>query len=191
MKTGAVTLALVSVDFTVSFAQNPEQLIRRLDEAAKRIVRLSPTAFPELPPKVVRELHDRGCTIPQSYPLTERSNVIRGAFAKPAQYDWAVLCSAKRFSSVLVFWNGSDKVSEIGSKAEDRYYVGFMPDGTPIYQRTIRTVGKKFILDHYRAYGGPKPPPIDHEGIDDAFLEKASAIHYFCRGRWLSLQGAD
>ena len=23
-------------------------------------------------------------------------------------------------------------------------------------------------MDHYRAYGGPKPPPIDHQGIESA-----------------------
>jgi len=40
----------------------------------------------------------------------------------------------------------------------------------------ISAVDRKFILRHYRAYGGPNPPPIDHNGIDDSFLEKASVI---------------
>ena len=38
-------------------------------------------------------------------------------------------------------------------------------------------------MRHYDAYGGPKPPPIDHQGIDDAFVEKASVVHYFHRGK--------
>jgi hypothetical protein len=46
-------------------------------------------------------------------------------------------------------------------------------------------------MGHYRAYGGPKPPPIDHQGIDDAFLEKASVTFYFHKGNWLQLTGAD
>lgn len=46
-------------------------------------------------------------------------------------------------------------------------------------------------MGHYRAYGGPEPPPIDHQGIDDAFLEKASTTWYYDGGRWLQLQGAD
>jgi hypothetical protein len=50
---------------------------------------------------------------------------------------------------------------------------------------------RKFILRHYRAYGGPKPPPIDHNGIDDAFLEKASVTWYRYNGKWIELQGAD
>ena len=27
-------------------------------------------------------------------------------------------------------------------------------------------------MRHYEAYGDRKPPPIDHQGIDDAFIEK-------------------
>jgi hypothetical protein len=55
----------------------------------------------------------------------------------------------------------------------------------------ISTVGRAFILSHYRAYGGPKPPAIDHEGIDDAFVGKASIVHYLHAGQWLDLTGAD
>ncbi|PYR66590.1 MAG: hypothetical protein DMG20_12690 [Acidobacteria bacterium] len=40
-------------------------------------------------------------------------------------------------------------------------------------------------------YGGPKPPPIDHLGINDVFIEKASVVWYFYQGKWLQLQGAD
>jgi hypothetical protein len=32
---------------------------------------------------------------------------------------------------------------------------------------------------------------IDHNGIDDAFLEKASITWYWYKGRWMQLQGAD
>jgi hypothetical protein len=46
-------------------------------------------------------------------------------------------------------------------------------------------------IRHYDAYGGTKPPPIDHQGIDDAFLEEASVTWYFYGGRWLKLSGAD
>ena len=59
------------------------------------------------------------------------------------------------------------------------------------YSREIRAVGLRLIMGHYRAYGGPEPPPIDHQGIDDAFLEKASTTWYYDGGRWLQLQGAD
>ena len=35
------------------------------------------------------------------------------------------------------------------------------------------------------------PEPLDHDGINDAFLEKASAIHYLHRGKWTLLRGMD
>jgi len=36
------------------------------------------------------------------------NNVIKGEFARPGQIDWAVLCSVKGVSTILVFWNGSE-----------------------------------------------------------------------------------
>ena len=59
------------------------------------------------------------------------------------------------------------------------------------YSRGIRPVGKDFVTSHYKAYGGRKPPNIDHQGIDDAFIEKGSVTHYFYNGNWLKLTGAD
>jgi hypothetical protein len=59
------------------------------------------------------------------------------------------------------------------------------------YSREISAVGRDFIMRHYQAYEGVKPPPINHLGIDDAFVEKASMVHYFYRGKWIELTGAD
>lgn len=35
------------------------------------------------------------------------------------------------------------------------------------------------------------PPPPDHDGIKDIFVEKASVVLYWHGGRWVKLQGAD
>ena len=180
MKLKAVSLALLSVTVIPTFAQLPEDLKRKFDEAERRIVRLSPTAFPELPRNVVRELQRRGCTIPQPY-SDRRANVIRGEFVKPGQTDWAVLCSTKGSTSLLVFWNGSETNS---------VQLANNPDNPGRIDLFIRAVDRKFIMDHYRAYGGPKPPPIDHQGIESGG-ETASVVLYYHRGKWLTLQGAD
>ena len=74
---------------------------------------------------------------------------------------------------------------------EDRIFLqGISPERAG-YSREITPVGKHFIMRHYDAYGGTKPPPIDHQGIDDAFIEKASVTWYFYAGKWLKLTGAD
>ena len=155
-------------------------------------IRLSPTAFPQLPRRVRRNLLSRGCTIPQTFAEVKPHNVISGEFARPGQTDWAILCSRNRVSSILVFWGGSVRsVAEI-ARGEDRNFLQVIDGNGKIgFSRSIIAVGREHILNHYREYGGPKPPRIDHQGIDDGYLEKASYVLYYHRGKWLVLQGAD
>jgi hypothetical protein len=186
-----IIAATVLFAFAPAFAQLPEDLKRKFDEAERRIVRLPPAAFPELPVKVVRELERRGCTIPQTAYTKKPHNVIKGDFAAPGQTDWAVLCSVKGASTILVFWNGSEKNPAKIAQMEDRIFRQGITADQVSYSRGLSPVGKDFIMGHYDAYGGPKPPPIDHQGIDDAFIEKASVTWYFYGGNWLKLTGAD
>ncbi len=155
-------------------------------------LRLPPAAFPRLPKKVVRHLQRRGCTIPQTYLSDEPHNVIGGEFARRGQNDWAVLCSRNGESSILVFWRGSTKsVAEI-AKAPDRRFLQTVNGGGKIgFSRMIEAVGRDYIIKHHEAYGGAQPPPVSHQGINDAYVEKASVVRYFYRSRWLELQGAD
>lgn len=155
-------------------------------------MRLPPVAFPRLPKSIVQYLRARGCTIPQTYLSSAPHNVISGEFARRGQSDWAVLCSQNGDSSILVFWRGSTKsVAEI-AKAPDRDFLQTISGGGKIgFSRMIEAVDRDDIIKHYEAYGGPKPPSIDHQGIDDAYVEKASVVRYYYRRRWLELQGAD
>ena len=118
-------------------------------------------------------------------------NVIRGEFAKPGQTDWAVLCSVKGVSTILVFWNGSEKNPAEIAKLEDQIFLQGITADEIGFSRGISAVGNEFIMEHYQAYGGPKPPPINHQGINDAFLEKGSEVQYFYGGKWVKLTGAD
>ena len=63
---------------TPIFAQPPDDLKLNFDEAERRIVRLPPTAFPELPGNVIQELQRRGCPIPQTAYTKKPHNVIKG-----------------------------------------------------------------------------------------------------------------
>jgi hypothetical protein len=123
--------------------------------------------------------------------IEELQNLIKGEFAKPGQTDWAVLCSLGRVSSILIFWNGSvTNVAEI-AKRKDIDRLQSWGHDKMVYSWAIAPVGKEYILEHYNAYGGPKPPPINHQGINDAFFGKASVVLYFYEGKWLQLTGAD
>lgn len=163
-----------------------------LENAA--VKRLPPSAFPQLPGAVRSHLQARRCLIPQTELEPAPHNVISGAFARPGQRDWAVLCSRNGFSSILVFWNGHvDSVAELAHFPDNTFLQG-AASGKTEYSRGINAVSKDYILSHYQGYkesGAPKPPPLRHQGIDDAFLGKASTVHYYYRGKWRQLQGAD
>jgi hypothetical protein len=77
---------------------------------------------------------------------------------------------------------------EIAESPHNQFLIDTWQGGTA-YSREISAADQKFILRQYRAYGEPKPPPIDHNGIDDAFLEKASITWYWHNGKWVQLQG--
>ena len=177
----------------VGFGQVPTDLQGRFLAADLQVVRVKPSALPQLlthfPKILIPELERRGCTIPQG-PNSKVHNVIKGEFAKPGQIDWALICSVNRVSSILVYWNGEPSdPTEIAKMADIHCLAGDGPR-TISFSCAIATVGKDYIMKHYTAYGGPKPPPIDHEGIDSS-IGMGSVVNYFYKGKWLRLTGAD
>lgn len=166
------------------------------ETAAKNIRRLAVDAFPALPPAIREELRNRGCLIPQQTFSDDQAgnqpqNVIEGEFFEKGRASWAVLCSVNESSSILVFRDASDRHPEDLAKSEDKDQLQGAGKGRIAYSRQLAPADRKFIMDHYRAYGGPEPPPIDHQGIDDAFEGKASVTYYWYRGEWKKLTGAD
>lgn len=150
-----------------------------------------PSSFPRLPDPIKKELTKRGCMIPQLSNSKKLHNFVQGEFARKSQKDWAVLCSKGGVSTIHIFWEKPTACSDKISSAKDRSYFQGMGKGTIGYSRTISAVGKKYISDHYEWYGGSKPPPLDHQGIDDGFMGKGSVVLYCHKGKWLHLTGAD
>lgn len=170
-------------------AQDKRQIEGFVDSAIKR---LPLKEFQQLPKAIIRSLETQGCSVPQAYDKPPLQNVISGEFMRRAQRDWAVLCSINGVSSIWVFWGGSAKAISKIAEAEDAGYLQTIDEyGTLGFSRSIAAVGKEYIIKHSRAYDGPKLPPIHHQGIDDAYLGKASTIRYYYREKWLELQGAD
>ena len=175
----------------ITLGQLPASVQNLMDTADRQIVRLNPAVFRELPKNLSAELERRGCTIPQVPMIAGPHNVIKGQFARAGQMDWAVLCSVNRVSTILVFWNGSEVGPAEIEKMKDIDRLQSWTDQKMVYSRAITATGEKNIMKYYNAFGGEKPPPIDHQGIDDAFWGKASVIRYFYRGTWLHLTGSD
>jgi hypothetical protein len=159
-------------------------------QGSRVIGRLAPVSdFPELPTEIAQDVATRGCQIPQVKGVTARHNVVKGAFEKPGQRDWGVLCLQNNTSTILVYWNGSAKnpaqfapLDETITPSKNGYY------------RILQVAGEKFIRSHYDASAtdlDPLPKTLDHDGIDDGIFEKGSIVHYFSNGTWLKFPGSD
>lgn len=160
-------------------------------KADAQTLRLHPNAFANLPAAIVGDLQRLGCTIPQTEGTREPHNVITGRFLSAANRDWAVLCSRERVSAILVFPNGAiDGVREVESSPDANWLQGV--GGNQIgFSRAIAVADARYIISHHEEYGGPRPPPLDHDGINDIFVAKGSSVLYWHQGNWLRLQGAD
>jgi len=115
--------------------------------------------------------------------------VITGEFIERGHPAWAVLCSREGRSAILLFKrNSSRPLAELAEEADQNYLQAIGPNGRIAYSRRINSVRPDEILGRYRAYDGPS---FDHDGIDDAFAEKASVVRYCLAGHWLELAGAE
>ena len=182
---------ILSVPFVI--AASSEEL-DKWEAADRETVRLPPSDFPLLPGSVRDDLDARACTIPQVYCCNrEPHNVVSGHFKDSRQVDWAILCSIDRQSTILVYWGGSAEiVSELSTTPDKHWLQGLVGDNVG-FSHGISTVNAKYITDHARWYGGEIeiPPVLDHEGINDGFIEKGSVVRYWYEGEWLMLRGAD
>jgi hypothetical protein len=146
-------------------------------------IRLLPvSSFPQLPTEVAMQLERLGCMVPQTYEAREPENVIDGSFEKKGSNDWAVLCSVNQVSTLYVFFQ-SDLASPIALR----------------HQPDSEWLGVEWSLDYGSAWGiarrAPRMMPYadnaDHDGIDDAFVEKSDTVHYFEDGHWTTIDGSQ
>lgn len=152
--------------------------------ADRGTVRLHPSEFSELPSALRTELERRGCTIPQPYNAHgEKQNVVSGQFTSSKETDWAVLCSRNGKSAVLLFHGGRPGQGDETGEEPDMDYLQVV--GRQIgYCRRIT----KATADTVRRYGGRE---VDHDGLEDSFLEKGSVIWFVKDDKWLKLSGSD
>ena len=118
-------------------------------------------------------------------------NVIRGQFAATEEVNWAVLCSQNDSSVILVFRAASPTTPEELARRSDGGFLQHIGEGRIGYSRAIGVADSAYIREHFDRYGGPTPPPLEHDGINDMFVEKGSHVWYLHDGHWLRLTGAD
>lgn len=167
--------------------------------AERAVVRLEPSTFPGLPPAIVRVLEAHGCRVPQTTFASRPENVASGHFFDdPRPLDWAALCSRNGRSTLLVIPGdaGAELLSPGGRNVAvlndrpDADFLQVVAAGRIGFSRSISTANASDIARHAQR-AGISPPPLMHDGIEDAFAGKASIIWYRYAGHWLPLPGSD
>lgn len=180
-------MRLFRIVFLVCFAVPlfAAQLTREdWSRADETVVRLKPDAFPNLPEHVRATLAQRGCTIPQPYQAgAEKKNVLSGHFVSSGTSDWAVLCSHRKQSSILIFSGHSTRVDSIGDEADSRY-LQVVDEGRQIgYSRLLTVATAKQVRKPFAH--------ANHDGILDSFTGKASLLWYSSGGKWMKVPAGD
>jgi hypothetical protein len=150
-------------------------------------IRLLPLAsFPALPATILRQLEQRSCMVPQTYEARGPENVIRGAFEKQGSDDWAVLCSVNGATSLYVFFESRPDLPLLLRRQRDDDWLGAEIVGAygSAWGISVK-LPSQLRIDRALARG----QAIDHSGIEDAFLERSSTVHYFRDGAWTTLGG--
>jgi hypothetical protein len=157
--------------------------------------RLPPAAFSELPAAVRRDLERRSCSIPQPWSVRAASNVVRGSFIGAKTPDWAVLCSVRDTSQILIYGSSSSGPTGVIDSLERAADVAWMQGiGQKRwgYSRLLRRLPLKRIRGWRRdADGKAIPQPIDHDAIEQIFMDKAADAFYLAAGRLYRQVTAD
>jgi hypothetical protein len=157
--------------------------------ADEQTIRIKPSAFPNLPSAVRTELEHRGCTIPQPSGASQSRNAVSGSFIVAGQTDWVVLCSRDKRSAILVFRAGTyDHVDQLAEEPDLLYLQVISRDDKIGYSRMLTSVNPKSMRSRAKGTG---LKAIDHDGIEDAFIEKGSLIWYWSGVKWVKVSGAD
>jgi len=149
-------------------------------------IRLLPLAsFPDLPDAVAGQLSRRRCMIPQSFEAQAPENVIHGAFRASGSSDWAALCSVDGVTTLYVFLAGQFDAPVALRSQPDTAWLGAEPGSSTFGSAWGISVRSAADLDATRQLHSQAA--FDHDGIEDARLERAATVHYHQDGKWLVL----
>lgn len=150
------------------------------------------TAFHGCPKPSGAELKRRECVVPQTYADTTRHNVVTGAFTTKTAVEWAVLCSVQRESRILVLDAAAGTVVDSLQKDADRDWLQTIGEGKIGFSRLHGVLPMSAMKEGTRDDDGKLiPQPIDHDAINEYFLEKAGGAYYRTGGRWYRIMTSD
>lgn len=157
-------------------------------EVVRYRIRLLPVAsFPDLPAAVGEQLSRRQCMIPQTFEAEAPENVIHGSFRAPGSDDWAALCSVDGSTTLYVFLSGQFDAPIALRSQPDTAWLGAEPGASVFGSGWGIAVRSAATLRASRQMHGAAA--FDHDGIEDARLERSATVRYLEDGKWLNLTG--
>jgi hypothetical protein len=155
--------------------------------ASTSIPRLGLEAFPDVPPTVREALRRRGCRVPQSYGQRQPHNLIAGSFTDAGRREWAVLCSVRDTSTIVVVSQAGVVVDSL-ERSADAASIEQMPDLGPVYVRRLNRVSPAQLRSAPHDPEGPNAPrQVDHDAIKVVHDGKGSSTIYKTAGRWMQV----
>lgn len=168
-----------------------EAVLDRWAAAEQTIPHLSLAAFPNVPDWAARVFQANGCKVPQAFHQATPHNVVSGEFADPGQVDWVALCSRGDTAEIVIAWGGPVSCPAVLAPLAKRDHLQHIGGNSIGYSRALGIVSMDVIRRLALEFGGPAPPPGDHRGVEDIFVDKASTVHYCHEGEWHILAGRD
>jgi hypothetical protein len=154
---------------------------------------LKPDDFPTLPASVRQAITSQGCEIPQSSDEAIPHNIIRGQFARTGQFDWAVVCSGKKLSTILVLWGGQARCSKkVWGPFQDEEVSRGIDQGLDAvshhYFIRIRTLPAASLMKRGLTHLAVHP---SHDTLEFIWPKSGSSVQYCSGGKWVKLSYAD
>jgi hypothetical protein len=91
----------------------------------------------------------------------------------------------------LFFWDGSTSdVDQVADWADDEGWLQMGADEME-FSRALSIANPELITRYSVSYQSELIVDPRHDGVDDGYMGKASAVHYWDGQNWHRLQGAD
>lgn len=159
-------------------------------ELLVHVRRLPPDSFPQLPNPVRTAMITRLCAVPQVYGPAH--NVVSGSFTAKGTVEWAVLCSVRDTSQILVISATTGAVVDSLGKGPDSFWIQGGVGETWDFSRILSVVPMAAMQDLRRDEDGHAiPQPVDHDAIGEGFMDKYAEAFYRANGRWHRVSTAD
>lgn len=153
-------------------------------------IRLLPVAsFPALPAVVTTQLEERKCMVPQTYEARAPENVVHASLERKGSSDWAVLCSVNGATTLYVFFQSQPGSPVALRQQRDTEWLGSEALGAYGSAWGIARRSSSQIRQT-KSRSAQNLAAVDHDGIEDAFIEKSSTTHYFQDGSWITLENS-